>query len=78
MLRSFCPSDNRVPISIGEMVPSRYYSTGIPILHYYYLEEMRNVTGTVPVCLNVATNWTLSVAERDGVPRKDLLLKICV
>jgi len=27
MLRSFCPPDNRVPISIGEMVPSRYCVT---------------------------------------------------
>jgi hypothetical protein len=34
MLRSFCPPDNRVPISIGEMVPSRY--------SVFFKTELRN------------------------------------
>lgn len=38
MLRSFCPQDNRVPISIGEMVPSRQSFDSL--LRYIYYGEV--------------------------------------
>jgi len=38
MLRSFCPADNRVPISIGEMVPSRQSFDSL--LRYIYYGEV--------------------------------------
>jgi len=40
MLRSFCPADNRVPISIGEMVPSRQSFDSLLRYIYYGDVEM--------------------------------------